>query len=205
MEPKFDLEAKPLARAIVSHAVRSMDPAAVTKAGRGPISHEDLLQLGITRIAVDIPEKALLLLGRNTLSSSSILPGDAPIVIGFSLFLMIGITQALSKEGITIDARELTDQVIGRHLDQKMKKAGSDQAAKEETLEISRTAARIPAQIVQTAKGEVEDLFSRCYSAIPAYVLGDEEARVQLMTLFGTTLHVLLHSKVEPDPGFPSD
>ena len=205
MDPKFDLEAKPLARALVSYAVKSMDSTTVTGAGRAPITHQDLLQLGITRFALDISEKALLLLGRSTISSSSILPADAPVVIGFSLFIMLGIIQALSKEGIAVDVKELTDKLIGRHLHQKMKKAGNDQAANEEILEVSRTATQIPGQIFETAKGEVEDLFSRCYSAIPAYAQGDDEARVQLMTLFGTTLHVLLQSKVEPDRGVPSD
>ncbi len=112
---------------------------------------------------------------------------------------MLGIIQAVSKEGITVDVKELTEKLIEQHLYQKILTEDNDQAAKKEILEISRIATQIPSQIVETAKGEVEELFSRCYSVIPGFVQGDDETRVQLMPIFGTALHVLLQSQVEPN------
>jgi hypothetical protein len=112
---------------------------------------------------------------------------------------MLGIIQAVSKEGITVDVKELTEKLIEQHLYQKILTADNDQAKKKDILEISRIAAQIPRQIVETAKGEVEELFSRCYSVIPGFVQGDDETRVQLMPIFGTALHVLLQSQVGPN------
>jgi len=199
LDSKFDLEAKPLARALISSAVRSIVPTAAPDTVSAPITHLDLLQLGITQFAQAISDKALLLLGRSSISSSGVLPGDAPVVIGFSLFVMLGIIQALNKEGITVDVKELTERLIEQHLYQKISTADNDQAAKKEILEISRIATQIPGQIVETAKGEVEELFSRCYSVIPGFVQGDDETRAQLMPIFGTALHVLLQSQVKPN------
>ena len=199
MDSQFDLASKPLARALISSAVKSIVPAAAPDTVRTPITHQDLLELGITQFAQAITDKALLLLGRSSLSSSGVLPGDAPVIIGFSLFVMLGIIQALSKEGITVDVQELTERLIEQHLYQKIKSADHDQAAKKEILEISRIATQIPGQIVETAKGEVEELFSRCYSVIPGFVQGDDETRVGLMPIFGTALHLLLQSQVKPD------
>jgi hypothetical protein len=199
LDSKFDLEAKPLARALISSAVKSIDSIAVSGNVCAPITHRDLLQLGITRFAQAISDKALLVLGRSSISSSGVLPGDAPVIIGFSLFVMLGIIQALSKEGITVDVKELTERVIEQHLYQKIRTADNDQAAKKEILEVSRIAAQIPSQIVETAKGEVEELFSRCYSVIPRFVQDDDETRAQLMPIFGTALHVLLQSQVKPN------
>ena len=199
MDSKFDLEAKPLARALIFSAVKSIDPIAAPDTARAPITHRDLLHLGITRTAQDISDKALVLLGRSSLSSSGVLPGDAPVIIGFSLFVMLGILQAVSKEGIPVDVKELTEQLIEQHLFQKTGTTDNDQAAKKELLEIFRIATQIPAQIVETAQGEVEDLFSRCYSVIPGFVQGDDETRVELMPIFGTALHVLLQSQIKPN------
>jgi hypothetical protein len=195
----FDLEAKPLARALIFSAVKSIDPIAAPDMVPAPVTHQDLLQLGITRAAKDISDKALLLLGRSSISSSDVLPGDAPVVIGFSLFVMLGIIQIVSKEGIPVDVKELTKRLIEQQLYQKIRTAGDDQAAKKEIFEISRIATQIPGQIVETAKGEVEELFSRCYSVIPGFVQGDDETRVQLMPIFGTALHVLLQAQVKPN------
>ena len=199
MDSNFDLEAKPLVRALIFSAVKSIDPTTVPDIAPAPITHQDLLQLGITRAAKDISDKALLLLGRSSISSSDVLPGDAPVVIGFSLFVMLGIIQIVSKEGIPVDAKELTKRLIEQHLYQKIRTADNDQAAKKEIFEISRIATQIPSQIVETAKGEVEELFSRCYSVIPGFVQGDDETRVQLMPIFGTALHVLLQAQVKPN------
>jgi hypothetical protein len=199
LDPTFDLEAKPLARALISSAVKSIDSITVPDTVRAPITHHEWLQVGVTRAAYDISDKALLLLGRSSISSSGALPGDAPVIIGFSLFVMLGITQAVSKEGITLDIKELTESLIAQHLYQKIRTAGNDQAAKKEILEISRTATQIPSQIVETAKGEVEELFSRCYSVIPGFVQGNDEAREELMPIFGTALHLLLQSQVKPN------
>ena len=112
MDSQFDLEPKPLARALISSAVKSIDPIAVPDTVRAPITHQDLLQIGVMRVAKDISDKALLLLGRSRISSSGVLPGDAPVIIGFSLFVMLGIIQAVSKEGITVDVKELTERLI---------------------------------------------------------------------------------------------
>lgn len=199
MDPKLDLEAKPLARALISCAVKSIDPTAMPDTARAPLTHQDLLRLGITRTAQDISDKALVLLGRSSISSSGVLPGDAPVIIGFSLFVMLGILQAVSKEGIAVDVKELTERLIELHLSQKIRTTDNDQAAKKELLEISRIATQIPAQIVETAQGEVEDLFSRCYSVIPGFVQGDDETRVELMPIFGTALHMLLQSQIKPN------
>ena len=199
MDSQFDLEAKPLARALISSAVRSTAPTAVPDTVRAPLAHQDLLQLGITRTAQDISDTALLLLGRSRISSSGVLPGDAPIIIGFSLFIMLGIIQAVSKEGIPVDVQDLTERLIEQHLSQKNWTVENGQAAEKIILEISRIATQIPRQIVETAKGEVEELFSRCYSVIPGFVLGDDKTRAGLMPIFGTALHVLLQSQVEPN------
>ena len=69
MDSQFDLEAKPLARALIASAVKSIDPVAVPGV-RTPITHQDLLELGITRVAQDISDTALLLLGRSRISWS---------------------------------------------------------------------------------------------------------------------------------------
>lgn len=198
LDSQFDLESKPLARALITSAVKSIVPTAVPDAANAPITHKDLLQLGITQYAQAISDKALLVLGRSSIASSSVLPGDAPVVIGFSLFVMLGIIQALSKEGIAVDVKDMTERLIEQHLYQKIRTAGVDLSAKKEILEISRIATQIPTQIVQTAQGEVEELFSRCYSVIPGFVQGNDEARAQLMPIFGTALHVLLQSQVKP-------
>ncbi len=199
LDSKFDLEAKPLARALISSAVKSIVPTAEPDTAGAPITHMDLLLLGITQFAQAIADKALLVLGRSSISSSADLPEDAPVIIGFSLFVMLGIRQALDKEGITVDVKELTERLIEQHLYQKIRTADNDQAAQKEILEISRIATQIPSQIVETAKGEVEELFSRCYSVIPGFVRGDDETRAELMPIFGTALHVLLQSQVKPD------
>jgi hypothetical protein len=199
LDSKFDLEAKPLTRALISSAVRSIDLTAVPDTDRAPITHQDLLGLGITRTAQAVSDKALLLLGRSSISSSDVLPGDAAVIIGFSLFVMLGMIQAVSKEGIPVDVKELTERLIEQHLYQKIRSADNDQAAKKEIIEISRIAAQIPGQIIETAKGEVEDLFIKCYSVIPGFVQGDDETRGQLMPIFGTALHVLLQSQVKPN------
>jgi hypothetical protein len=194
LDATFDLEAKPLTRALISSAVKSIDPIAVP-----PVTHREWLQVGVTRAAYNISDTALLLQGRSSISSSDTLPGDAPVIIGFSLFVMLGITQAVSKEGISLDIKELTEKLIEQHLYQKIRAVDNDQAAKKEILEISRIATQIPGQIVETAKGEVEELFSRCYSVIPGFVQGNDKARVQLMPIFGTALHVLLQAQVQPN------
>ena len=194
MDTTFDLEARPLARALISSAVKSIDVTAVP-----PVTHREWLQAGVTRTAYNISEKALLLLGRSSISSSVPLLADAPVIIGFSLFVMLGITQAVSKEGISLDIKELTERLIELHLQEKIRTASNDQATKEKFLEISRIATQIPSQIVETAKGEVEELFSRCYSVLPGFLQGNDEAREQLMPIFATALHLLLQSQVQPD------
>lgn len=198
MDSTFDLGAKPLARALILSAVKSTDPLAETCAGGAPTTHQDLLHCGITRTAQYISDTALLLLGRSRISSNSVLPEDAPVIIGFSLFVMLGIIQAVSNEGIAVDAAELTERLIEQQLHQKIRTTDTDQAAKKEIFELSRIASQIPGQIVETVRGEVEELFRRCYSVIPAYVQGDDAARVQLMPIFGTALHVLLQAQVKP-------
>ena len=199
MDSTFDLEAKPLAKALISSAVKSIVPSAAPDAASASITHQELLQLGITQFAKAISDKALLVLGRSSISSSGVLPGDAPVIIGFSLFVMLGMVQALSKEGIAVDVKELTEKLIEQQLYQKIRTTGNDQTAKKEIIEISRIAAQIPSQIVETAKGEVEELFSRCYSVIPGFVQGDDETRAGLMPIFGTALHVLLQAQVRPN------
>jgi hypothetical protein len=194
LDTMFDLEAKPLARALISSAVKSMDAIAVP-----PVTHREWLQVGVTRTALNISDKALLLLGRSSISSSAALPGDAPVIIGFSLFIMLGITQAVSKEGINLDIEKLTESLIERHLHQKIRTEDNDRSAEKEILEISRIATQIPGQIVETAKGEVEKLFSRCYSVLPGFLQGNDEAREQLMPIFATALHLLLQSQVQPN------
>jgi hypothetical protein len=200
VDSKLDLETKPLSRALITLAVKSADPIATQDTVRVPLTHQDLLKTGMTLAAKDISDAALLLLGRNSFSSSSDLPADAPVVIGFSLFALLGIIQAVGKEGITVDVKELTEKMVDQQLSGKIKAAGADQAAKKEILDISRIATQIPAQIVATAQGEVEELFSRFYSVIPAYVQGDNETRLQIMPIFGTALHVLLQSQIKPTP-----
>jgi hypothetical protein len=197
LDSMFDLESKPLARALISFAVKSTGATAAA-----PATHRDWLQVGVTETAYYISDTSLRLQGRSSISSSAALPGDAPVIIGFSLFIMLGIIQAVSKEGISLDVKELTERLIERHLYQR---ADNDQAARKEILEISRIATRIPGQIVETAKGEVEELFSRCYSVIPAFVQGSDETRVQLMPIFGTALHVLLQAQVQPNRALWND
>jgi hypothetical protein len=152
----------------------------------------------VTQTAYYISDTSLLLQGRSSISSSAALPADAPVTIGFGLFIMLGITQAVSREGISLDIEELTEKLIEQHLYLKIRAADSNPAAKEKILEVSRAATRIPGQI-ETAKGEVEELFIRCYSVIPEFVQSNEEARKQLMPIFGTALHVLLKAQVQPD------
>lgn len=190
----FDLESKPLAKALISSAVKSTGAIAVP-----PATHREWLHLGVTRTAYYISDTSLLLQGRSSISSSAALPADAPVIIGFGLFIMLGIAQAVSKEGISLDIEELTEKLIEQHLYLKIRAADNDPAAKEEILEVSRTATRIPGQIVETAQGEVEELFSRCYSVIPGFVQGNDQARKQLMPIFGTALHVLLQAQVQPN------
>ncbi len=194
MDTTFDLETKPLAKALISSAVKATGAIAVP-----PVTHREWLQVGVTQAAYAISEKALLLLGRSSISSGDALPGDAPVIIGFSLFVMLGITQAVSKEGISLDIKELTERLIGQHLQLQIRAADNDQAAKKEILEISRTAAQIPSQIVETAKGEVEELFSMCYSVLSGFLQGTDEAREQLMPIFATALHLLLQSQIKPN------
>ncbi len=195
MDPTFDLETKPLARALITYAVRSAEPA--PGSGTAPQTHHELLKAGVTRTAADITDTVLLLLGRSSLSSEEALPEDATVIIGFSLLLMLGIVQALRDEGIPLDANELTERLIARHLAQRIRAAGSDDAAQREIREISRAATEIPGQIVATAQGEVEELFKRCYAALPAYIQGTEETRKQLMPMFGTALLLLLQSQIK--------
>ncbi|HEY6010794.1 MAG TPA: hypothetical protein VIX18_04930 [Nitrospirota bacterium] len=197
MDPAFDLETKPLARALISYAVKSIHPTTESGAAGAPKTHFELLQAGVTRTASDITDASLLLLGRTTISSNGALPEDAPVIVGFSLLIMLGITQALSKEGITLDAKELTERLIAQHFAQRIRAAGDDEAAKQNILELSRIAAQIPGQIVETAKGEVEELFRTCYSVLPEYIQGSDEARKKLMVIVGTALLLLLQSQVK--------
>ncbi len=196
MDPAFDLETKPLTRALISYAVKSIDPVAEPGTNRAPKTHFEWLQAGVTQTASDITDTALRLLGRS-ISSSGALPEDAPVIIGFSLLIMLGITQAVSKEGITLDTSELTERLIAQHLAERIKAAGNDEAAKQGILEVSRTATQIPGQIVETAKGEVEELFRTCYSVLPEFIRGGDEARKKLMPIFGTALLLLLQSQIK--------
>ena len=198
MELTFDLENKPLTRALISHAVKSI--ALETDAGTGaatPKTHFELLQAGVVSIATDITDRALLLQGRSDISSHGALPADAPVIMGFGLLIMLGIRQAVANEGVDLDTNELTEKLIERYLAQRIKAAGSNEAAKQALLEISRTATQIPGQIVETAKGEVEGLFRTCYSLLPGFIQGSDETRGQLLSIFGTALMVLLQSQIK--------
>ncbi len=197
MDLTFDLETKPIARALISYAVKATDPETAPGTAQAPQTHYQLLQAGVTRTASDITDTVLLLLGRTSLSSDEALPEDAPVIIGFSLLIMLGIAQALRQEGIPLDTNELTERLIARHLAQRMKAAGGDEAAQRELREVSRAATLIPGQIVATAQGEVEELFRRCYSALPAFIQGTGETRKQLMPMFGTALLLLLQSQIK--------
>ncbi len=197
MDSTFDLGTKPLARALISYAVKWADPTTEGGIAREPQTHLVLLQTGVTRTVSVITDTVLLLLGRSSLSSSEVLPEDAPVIIGFSLLIMIGITQALNDEGIALNTNELAERLIARHLAQRIRAAGSDEAAQREILEVSRAATLIPGQIVASAQGEVEELFKRCYSALPAFILGTDETRKQLMPMFGTALLLLLQSRIK--------
>ena len=81
----FDLETKPLARALISYAVKSTTRVTEPDTARIPKTHFEWLQTGVTQTAFDITDIALRLLGRSSLSSSDALPGDAPVIVGFSL------------------------------------------------------------------------------------------------------------------------
>lgn len=196
MDLTFDLETKPLARALVSSAVRSIALSAEPGAARPPKTHFELLQAGVVRTASDITDTVLLLLGRSSLSANAALPGDAPVIIGFSLLIMLGIAQALSKEGIPLDTNELTERLIAHHLAHRIEAAGDDEAAQRDIRDVSRLAAQIPGQIVETAQGEVEELFRRCYAVLPVYIQGSDETRKQVMPMFGTALLLLLQSQI---------
>ena len=195
MDLAIDLETKPLARALISHAVKS---SAQLNAG-APSTHLELLQAGITGVAFDITDTALLLLGRSGIASSGAPSEDTPVIIGFSLLMMLGIVQAVGREGIELAAQKMTERLIERHLAEQIRAAGDDAGANRDFLEISRAATQIPGQIVETAQGEVEELFRRCYSALPVYVQGGDEARRQLMPMFGTALLLLLQSRTTTD------
>ena len=195
LELAFDLETKPLARALISYAVRSSAPHIAGE----PRTHFELLQAGVTGVAFDITDTVLLLLGRSSIATSDAPSEDAPVIIGFSLLLMLGIVQAVGNEGIELAAQEMTERLIERHLAQQIRAAGDDAGASRDILEISRDATLIPGQIVETAQGEVEELFRRCYSALPAYIQGSDEVRRQLMPMFGTALLVLLQSRTATD------
>ncbi len=162
-----------------------------------PKTHIELLQAGVTRVAFDITDIALRLLGRNSISSSGTLPREAPVIIGFSVLIMLGIIQGVSKEGITLDASELTERLIAQHLAQRIKAADNDEAVKRDILEISRIATQIPGQIVETAKGDVEELFKSCYSVLPEFIQGSDDTRKRLMPIFGTALLLLFTAQIE--------
>ncbi len=199
MDFTVDLETKPLARALILYAVKSINRVTEPDAARIPKTHFEWLQTGVTQTAFDITDIALLLLGRSSLSSSDALPGDAPVIIGFSLLIMLGIAQAVSKEGITLDTNELTERLIAQHLAQRIEAAGNDEAPRQDILEVSRIATQIPGQIVNTAKEEVEELFRTCYSVLPEFIQGSDESRKQLMPIFGTALLLLLQSQIKTD------
>ncbi len=193
MDVTFDLSAKPLSRALISYAVRSIGPE--TGPDSAPKTHFEWLQAGVIRAAIDVTDTALGLLGRSSISSGE-LPREAPVIIGFSLLMMLGIAQAVNKEGIALDMDALAERLIGQQLAQKTRAAGSDEGVKKAIQEIARTAAQIPGQIVDIAKGEVEELFRTCYAVLPEYVRGNDETRRQLMPIFGTALLLLLQSEV---------
>ena len=196
MDQTFDLANKPLARALVTYAVRS---ATLVRPGSAETSgtHLELLQTGVTATAAEITATALALLGRGDTFSGGPLPEDAPIIIGFSLLIMLGIAQAVGREGFSLDTNELSERLIARHLAKRLSAAGDSESAKKDLIAVSRTATLIPGQIVETAQGEVEELFRRCYTALPGYIEGNDEARRQLMPLFGTALLVLLESRIK--------
>lgn len=160
-------------------------------------THIDLLQTGVTGTAAEITATALALLGRGDTFSEAVLPEDAPIIIGFSLLIMLGIAQAVNKEGFALDTNELSERLVATHLAKRLAAAGDNAEAKQDLLAVSRAATLIPGQIVETAHGEVEDLFRRCYTALPPFILGDDETRRQLMPLFGTALLLLLESQIK--------
>ncbi len=197
MDLTFDLETKPLTRALILYAVKSTDPVTEPGTAQVPKTHVELLQAGVTRVAFDITGIALRLLGRNSISSSGTLPREAPVIIGFSVLIMLGIIQGVSKEGITLDTNELTETLIAQHLAQRITAADNDEAVKRDILEISRIATQIPGQIVETAKGDVEELFKTCYSVLPEFIQGSDDTRKQLMPIFGTALLLLLQSQIE--------
>ncbi len=197
MDPTFDLENKPLARALIAYAVKSTAPDAEPGAAGMPKTHLELLQTGATRMAFKITDIALRLLGRSSLSSSAALPEEAPIIIGFSLLILFGIAQAVGKEGVVLDTGEMAEKLIEEHLARRIKAAGSDDAVKRHIAEISAVATQIPGQIVATAKGEVEELFRTCYAVLPEYIEGNDETRRQLMPIFGTALLLLLQAQIK--------
>ena len=196
MDQIFDLANKPLARALVTYAVRSANPARPGSAETSG-THLELLQAGMTGTAADITATALALLGRGDTFSGGPLPEDAPIIIGFSLLIMLGIAQAVNKEGLALDTNALSERLIAQHLASRRAAAGDDEAAKQDLLAVSQAATLIPGQIVETARGEVEELFRRCYTALPGFIQGSDEARRQLMPLFSTALLLLLESQIK--------
>jgi hypothetical protein len=195
LDQTFDLAAKPLTRALIAFAVRSANLAGTANADP-PRTHLELLEAGVTGTAADITNTALALLGRGGTFSSSVLPEDAPIIIGFSLLIMLGITQAVNKEGLALETNTLSERLVARHLARKYAAAGDNEGAKQGLLAVSRTATLILGQIVETAQGEVEELFRRCYAALPGFIQGDDEARRQLMPLFGSALLLLLEAQI---------
>lgn len=199
MEPAFDLETRPLCRALIASAVRSAGPGADPGTAGAPRTHIEWLQAGAVETALDITGRALLILGRGGIPSTGAIPEDAPVVVGFSLLIMLGITQAVAREGVALDSNALTEALIARHLAPRSAAATDGEAARQEMLELSRTATQIPGQIVATAAGEVEGLFRTCYSVLPAYIQGTDETRDQLMSIFGTALFVLLQARVRTD------
>src|SRR5512135_332042 len=128
LDVTFDLETKPLARALITYAVKSIIPGEDRDNAPVPKTHVELLQAGVVRTALDITDTALRLLGRESISSGSTLPREAPVIIGYSLLIMLGITQTVSKEGIALDTDVLTEQLIEQHLGGQIKAAGGDDA-----------------------------------------------------------------------------
>jgi len=196
LDQTFDLETKPLARALITYAVRSTAMAGPDSADTQR-THLELLKAGVTGTASDITSTALALLGRGDTFSGGVLPEDAPIIIGFSLLIMLGITQAVNKEGLALDTNELSERLIAQHLAKRLAAAGNSEDTRQGLLAVSRAATLVPGQIVETAHGEVEELFRRCYTALPGFIQGDDEARRQLMPLFGTALLLLLESQIK--------
>lgn len=191
----LNLEKKPLVRALISFAVRTT--ASTAEAGiQAPKTHVELLHAGAVLTAAEITDTALLLLGRSSIASDASLPEDAPIIIGYSLLILLGITQALSKEGIALDAKEMTERLIEHHLAQCTAATDGDRSVRHQII---TDAAQIPGQVVATAQGEVDELFRRCYAALPAYIQGTGETRKQLMPMFGTALLLLLRSQIKTD------